>query len=186
MAGQAHSVQEWTGLRSCVRDDAKRPRTPNFPVPMVVPVWSFLVCEVGGRWSGECQNFLSQLAKAKVRHEPPAIRASAHFAWLRRWSSILACCASRSFCRCWNTEEVLVLMAIPSSSEVVADCRYCAWCHLRESYFYIHRLQKKESFKESKFWAHQWEHLNMRKISWRTSPANMICCSCRFPRCRTQ
>ena len=43
-----------------------------------------LACEVGGRWSGECQNFLSQLAKAKVRHEPPAIWASARLAWLRR------------------------------------------------------------------------------------------------------
>ena len=37
-----------------------------------------LACEVGGRWSGECQNVLSQLAK--VRHEPPAIRASARHA----------------------------------------------------------------------------------------------------------
>ena len=55
-----------------------------------------LGCEVGGRWSDECQSFLRQLSKARVRHEPPGIRASARRAWLRRWSSILACCASRS------------------------------------------------------------------------------------------
>ena len=53
-----------------------------------------LSCEVGGRWSDECQSFLRQLSKARVR-EPPGVRASARHA-LQRWSSILACCASRS------------------------------------------------------------------------------------------
>ena len=36
-----------------------------------------LGCEVGGRWSDECQSFLRQLSKARVRHEPPDLRASA-------------------------------------------------------------------------------------------------------------
>ena len=66
MAGQTHSAQEWTGQRSRVRDDAKRPRTPNFQAPTAVPGWSLLVKSE----ASECQNFLSQLAKAKVRHEP--------------------------------------------------------------------------------------------------------------------
>ena len=47
-----------------------------------------LGCEVGGRWSDECQSFLRQLSKARVRHEPPGIRSAR--AWLRRWSWILA------------------------------------------------------------------------------------------------
>ena len=85
-----------------------------------------LACEVGGCWSVESTSFLSQLAKAKVRHEPPAIRASARHAWLRRWSSILACSASRSF-----ASSLLELRGglgadgpTPSSSEVVADDRF--------------------------------------------------------------
>ena len=35
-----------------------------------------LGCEVGGPWSDECQSFIRQLSKARVRHEPPGIRAS--------------------------------------------------------------------------------------------------------------
>ena len=88
-----------------------------------------LACEVGGRWSEESMSFLSQLAKAKVRHEPPAIRASARHAWLRRWSSILACSASRSF-----ASSLLELRGglgadgpTPSSSEVVTDDRFSGW-----------------------------------------------------------
>ena len=71
-------------------------------------------------------SFLSQLTKAKVRHEPPAIRASAGHAWLRRWSSILACSASKSF-----ASSLLELRGglgadgpTPSSSEVVTDDRF--------------------------------------------------------------
>ena len=56
-----------------------------------------LACEVGGRWSSETQPFLRQLAKAKTRHVPPALRTSARLAWLWRWSSILACASARAF-----------------------------------------------------------------------------------------
>ena len=83
-------------------------------------------CEVGGRWSAESQSFLRQLAKAKVRHEPRAIRASARHAWMRRWSSILACCASR-FVALSLVEHRGGLGAdgpTPSSSEVVTEDRY--------------------------------------------------------------
>ena len=122
--GQAH--REWTRRHSCVRDDAKRPCTPNFQVPTAEPGWWSLLAksEADGL---ECQNFLSRL-KAKVTHEHPAIRVSARNAWLRRWSSILACCASRSL-----TLSLLEHRGglgadgpTPSSSEKVADCRHCA------------------------------------------------------------
>ena len=56
-----------------------------------------LACEVGSRWSSETQAFLQQLAKAKTRHVPPALRTSARLAWLWRWSSILACASARAF-----------------------------------------------------------------------------------------
>ena len=85
-----------------------------------------LGCEVGGRWSDECLSFLRQLSKARVRHEPPGIRASARRAWLRRWSSILACCASRSLALSL-LEQRGGLGAdgpTPSSCEVVGDDRY--------------------------------------------------------------
>ena len=85
-----------------------------------------LACEFGGRWSGECQNFLGQLGRRRSGMNP--IRAFARHAWLRRWSSILACCASRSLALS-TLEHRGGLSAdgpIPSSSEVVADCRYCA------------------------------------------------------------
>ena len=67
-----------------------------------------LAREVGGRWSG-ARTFLSQL-KAKVRHEQPAIRASARHAWLRRWVPFWLVARPGPWpCRWWNTEEVLVL-----------------------------------------------------------------------------
>ena len=84
-----------------------------------------VVCEVGGRWSSECQSFLGQLAKAKVRHEPPAIRTSARHAWLRRWSSILACSAARSVALSLLEQQGGLGADGPtrSSSDVLTQCR---------------------------------------------------------------
>ena len=56
-----------------------------------------LGCEIGGRWSDEARDFVSQLAKAKSRSDPPQLRRSARHAWFRRWSTLLACSAARSF-----------------------------------------------------------------------------------------
>ena len=56
-----------------------------------------LGCEMGGRWSDEARDFVSQLAKAKSRREPPQLRFSVRHAWFRRWSTLLACSAARSF-----------------------------------------------------------------------------------------
>ena len=65
------SAPGWTGQHSCARGDGRRPRNgANGRARLVVLGW-----EVGGRWSAECQSFLSQVAKTKVKHEPPAIRA---------------------------------------------------------------------------------------------------------------
>ena len=52
-----------------------------------------LACETGGRWSDEAAEFLRQLATAKARSAPAALRRSAELGWLNRWSSILAVAA---------------------------------------------------------------------------------------------
>ena len=75
-----------------------------------------LACEVGGRGTAERHSFLSQLAKAKVRHEHPAIRASARHSRLRRWSSILACVRS-------NGADAPTF----STSEAARECSVL-WC----------------------------------------------------------
>ena len=56
-----------------------------------------LAGEVGGRFSSETGQFLWDLAKAKVREVPQLQKGRAHVAWIRRWSSMLACAAARAF-----------------------------------------------------------------------------------------
>ena len=45
--------------------------------------------EVGGRWSRESQNFISQLARARARGEQPILRRRAEQAWRNRWGSMV-------------------------------------------------------------------------------------------------
>ena len=56
-----------------------------------------LAGEVGGRFSLETAHFSMCLASAKVRGVPQILQGRAHAAWLRRWSSMLACSAARAF-----------------------------------------------------------------------------------------
>ena len=58
-----------------------------------------LAGEVGGRWSAETMSFLSQLAKAKTRHEPHILRQRVQQAWRSRWQAILSCAAAKVFAR---------------------------------------------------------------------------------------
>ena len=55
-----------------------------------------LACEVGGRWYGESLRFLHFVAEAKVRDEPEEFRDLVKRAWMKRWSSLLACTAARA------------------------------------------------------------------------------------------
>ena len=110
---------------------ARRPKEATYPELSGAngrTRWWSSVVRWGGRWSDECQSFLSQLSKARVRHEPPGIRASARRAWLRRWSSILACCAFRSLALSLLEQRgglgAVAQMVTHSSSEVVGDDRY--------------------------------------------------------------
>ena len=56
-----------------------------------------LAGEIGGRWSEETRRFLSLLAKAKARSEPPILKRRAEQAWRMRWGAILSCAAARAF-----------------------------------------------------------------------------------------
>ena len=56
-----------------------------------------LAAETGGRWSEEAHRFLSQLAKQRRGQFPHILRGRARQAWQHRWSSMLACAASRAF-----------------------------------------------------------------------------------------
>ena len=103
------SAPEWTELHSPAQGDGKKPPTPSprEPRQRTRPAGGVLGCEVGGRCSDESWN----------------PRAPA--AWLRRWSSILACCASRSLAVSL-LEQRGGLGAdgpTPSSCEVVGDDR---------------------------------------------------------------
>ena len=85
-----------------------------------------LGCEVGGRWSGEAQEFLRSLAKAKARSEPAHLRTTARQAWRHRWAVLLACSAAKAV-------AVSLLErpgglgsdgATPTTSEVIGEARY--------------------------------------------------------------
>ena len=56
-----------------------------------------LCMETGGRWCSEAVVFLEELAHAKARAAPPALRAATVLAWQRRWARLLATACSRSF-----------------------------------------------------------------------------------------
>ena len=83
-----------------------------------------LACEVGGRWSEECQDFLPQLAKAKVRSLPKATRSRARQAWLWR-----ACSAAQREPFVLSLLERRVALGsdgpTPSSAEVEVDASTC-------------------------------------------------------------
>ena len=70
---------------------------PEFVGPRSRARLVVLAGEVGGRWSPETRSFLSKLAKAKARSEPPILQRRAEQAWRMRWSAILACAAARAF-----------------------------------------------------------------------------------------
>ena len=53
--------------------------------------------EVGGRWSEETRDFLNQLARGKVRHEPAVLKRRVQQAWRMRWQAILSCSAAKAF-----------------------------------------------------------------------------------------
>ena len=56
-----------------------------------------LAAEVGSRWSVETAQFLVALSNAKAESVPELLRGRVAAAWLRRWSTMLACSAAKAF-----------------------------------------------------------------------------------------
>jgi len=83
------------GVAICGAEERKRRRYPELlsssDARLVV-----LACETGGRWSEESASTIQQLATAKARMAPEALKASAAFGWHRRWSAMLAVAAQVS------------------------------------------------------------------------------------------
>ena len=52
--------------------------------------------EVGGRWSQESQDLISQLARAHARQEQPLLRCRAEQGWRLRWGSMVSCVVARA------------------------------------------------------------------------------------------
>ena len=55
-----------------------------------------LAMEVGGRWSDEMRSFVSQLARARARHETAILQKRAEQAWRMRWGAMLSCAAAKA------------------------------------------------------------------------------------------
>ena len=85
-----------------------------------------LAAEIGGRWSLEGVNFVSQLAKAKARSVPRVLSNRVRHAYHHRWCSMLACAASRAFASpCWKRSPAGGSDGdLPSLHGVLAACRH--------------------------------------------------------------
>ena len=84
-----------------------------------------LAAEIGGRWSDETAHFLRSLAKAKAESVPLLLQNRVKAAWLRMWSSILACSARRAFApSLLDRRPNPGTASIPSGNEVVHEDRF--------------------------------------------------------------
>ena len=52
--------------------------------------------EVGGRWDEDAYRFLEQLAWARARDVPAALRRPTALAWLRKWTTQISVATLRS------------------------------------------------------------------------------------------
>ena len=84
-----------------------------------------LAAEVGGRWSAETAQFLSELASAKVRDLPEELQDEAALAWHKRWSSVVSCAAAKSFALSLLDQAPTGADGqTPSVHEVLRECRF--------------------------------------------------------------
>ena len=87
-----------------------------------------LALEVGGRWSQEAKQFVVQLARARARAVPAALRRSSELAFARRWTSILACASQRAFAMSLLELPLTSVSSFdgqaPALSDVLADVRF--------------------------------------------------------------
>eukprot|EP00973_Karenia_brevis_P095052 12425467-Karenia_brevis.AAC.1 len=100
------SVDGQPRLQSAVQDGsvaeaAREDKEAQYPELLVSRRCHLAVValETGGRWSSEAISLLEEIAGAKAREAPPALRVSSALSWLRRWSRLLATSTAVSFAR---------------------------------------------------------------------------------------
>lgn len=92
--GQPHSRSAGAALHN-----ARRRKETRYPELATSTRCRLVVTamEVGGRWSEEAYDFLTQLAAAKAAEASTALRGSAFRCWVRRWSAMVSVAAMRAF-----------------------------------------------------------------------------------------
>ena len=77
-------------------------------------VFLVLACEVGGRCSEECIDFLHCMSRHKSSLQAPALRKSFHLAYHRRWWSILSVAIQRRWQSIYLARNLVQLHCIRS------------------------------------------------------------------------
>ena len=82
-----------------VAEGARRDKEEAYPELVASRPCSLVVValETGGRWSAEAADFVEDLAYARARAAPPALRSAAAAAWQRRWARLLATASANAF-----------------------------------------------------------------------------------------
>ena len=84
-----------------------------------------LACEVGGRWSDTCIEFVRTLARYKARDAPRSmLTRSAEYYWQSRWWSLLSCAAQGSFAASLleaHSGMIQPMVDCPATLEVALD-----------------------------------------------------------------
>ena len=89
-------------IDGAVAERARRDKEDAYPELVACRrcVLVVMAIETGGRWSAEAMAFVEELAAAKARDSPKALRFAAALAWQRRWTRLLAVACANSFASC--------------------------------------------------------------------------------------
>ena len=84
-----------------IADGARRDKEEAYPELLAARRCALVVValETGGRWSAEAAAFIEDLAYARARDAPAALRSAAAAAWQRRWVRMLATACANAFAR---------------------------------------------------------------------------------------
>ena len=85
-----------------------------------------LACEVGGRWSKECQDVIEQLARVRAREAPAYLRTATKLACAARWWAILSCAQQNALAATLIDDAVCLLdgwdTPIPDIVDILSEC----------------------------------------------------------------
>ena len=80
-----------------------------------------IAIEVGGRWDSSAVHFIRQLAVAKARSQPPALRFSTELAFFYRWTSLLSVAALRSLACSLNENDAGTALNVDGDEPQLED-----------------------------------------------------------------